>query len=78
MNRFIVDAGLWAWSRSQRLVRRFRANDRGESSVMTNIMMLAIAAMVVVGLYFFGKQVWAVLLEKWAEITGDPGGGFKP
>jgi hypothetical protein len=48
-------------------LRRFARNERGESNAMSNIMILAIAAMIVAGLYFFGQKIWDFLTSFWEQ-----------
>ncbi len=50
-------------------LKAFLRNERGESSVMSNIMMLAIAALIVIALLAFGKTGMTWLKTKWDEIT---------
>ncbi len=58
--------------------RRFANDTRGETTVMTNIMLLAIAAMVVAGLYLFGKDVWDYMMSFWKQTTNDAQKGATP
>lgn len=51
-------------------IRKFLRNDKGETNVMTNIMLLAIAALICVALYFFGGKIWDWILELWKKIRG--------
>jgi hypothetical protein len=75
----------WAMELAMSVVRnrwkRFAKETRAETTVMTNIMLLAIAAMVVAGLYFFGKSVWDYMMSFWNQTkTAAPNGAtpFKP
>ena len=48
----------------------FHRDQRGESSTLSNVMMLAVAAIAVVALIAFGKTAFEWLKKKWEEITG--------
>lgn len=50
-------------------VKRFIKGESGESSVMANIMMLAIAALIVILLLAFGRTGMDFLKQKWSEMT---------
>ena len=50
-------------------VKRFIKGEAGESSVMANIMMLAIAALIVILLLAFGRTGMDFLKQKWSEMT---------
>lgn len=58
--------------------QRFLRNERGESSVLANIMMLAIAAMVVAGLFLFGQTIWTYLKSFWTQTTDKAPAGQTP
>ncbi len=49
----------------------FHHNERGESSTMANVMMLAIAAVVVVALVAFGNAGLKWLQDTWKTIRKD-------
>lgn len=50
-------------------IREFHADESGESSVMSNVMMLAVAALVLIALITFGKDAMKWLKEAWGRIT---------
>jgi hypothetical protein len=47
----------------------FHRDQRGESSTLSNVMMLAVAAIVVVALIAFGKTAFEWLYTKWKGIS---------
>jgi len=51
-------------------VLAFHRDQRGESSTLSNVMMLAVAAIAVVALIAFGKTAFTWLKEMWEKITG--------
>jgi hypothetical protein len=51
-------------------VLAFHRDQRGESSTLSNVMMLAVAAIAVVALIAFGKTAFEWLKKKWGEISG--------
>jgi len=52
-----------------RLLKRFHDDEYGESSVLTNVMMLAIGALIVIALLAFGRKGMTWLGEQWDNIT---------
>ena len=53
-----------------RRVKKFHDDENGASNTMASVMMLAVAALVVVALIAFGKQMMDWLKQKWSEIAG--------
>jgi hypothetical protein len=51
-------------------VRAFHEDEAGEASALSNIMLLAIAALIVVALIAFGKTAMDWLKQKWSDISG--------
>jgi Flp pilus assembly pilin Flp len=49
--------------------RRFHKDEVGETSVLSNIMLLAVAALIVVLLIAFGKTAMQWLRDQWNRIT---------
>jgi Flp pilus assembly pilin Flp len=56
-----------------RRARRFHNDEVGETSVLANIMLLAIAALIVIMLIAFGKTAMGWLKEQWDTITRSGG-----
>ncbi|MEY4565899.1 MAG: hypothetical protein RLY14_869 [Planctomycetota bacterium] len=48
----------------------FHRDERGESSTLSNVMMLAVAAIAVVALIAFGKTALDWLRQMWPKISG--------
>ena len=48
----------------------FHDDERGESSALSNVMLLAVAAIAVVALIAFGQTAFSWLKSKWTEISG--------
>ena len=73
---------LWAIELTIPVIRnrwkRFSQDTRGETTVMTNIMLLAIAAMVVAGLFLFGQDVWDYMMSFWNQTTTGAQKGATP
>ena len=58
------------FGKMKRASLEFVSDESGESSVLSNVMMLAVAALAVVALIAFGKQGMAWLGQQWQKISG--------
>jgi Flp pilus assembly pilin Flp len=58
-------------SKSTRIWRKFHNDESGESSVLSNVMLLAVAALAVVALIAFGRKAMEWLGKMWDQIAGE-------
>jgi hypothetical protein len=60
----------WLWLEFKYRTHRLWWNERGETTALTNIMLLAVAALVVLGLIFFSNELWTWLKTTWDSVKG--------
>ncbi len=68
----------WLWLEFKYRTHRLWWNERGETTALTNIMLLAVAALVVLGLIFFSKEIWDWLGGTWTKVKGGGEGATGP
>jgi Flp pilus assembly pilin Flp len=57
-------------NRWRKLVTDLHRDERGTAGPIANLMMLAVAALLIIALLAFGREVMNWLKGKWSEATG--------